>query len=243
MKRPMKKILCAVFALSLVFTQFSFINRNSTGNPSVSYRSAPASKEFSIYESLGLGKLGLSKEAFIDAMKGYHYLLGSGKIRNDETVSIVDFSLPSTQKRLFVIDVKRGLVLFNTYVSHGRNSGSELATQFSNDPNSLKSSLGFYVTSDTYKGKHGYSLRLQGVEPSINDNAFSRGIVMHSAPYVNEQTIEKLGFLGRSEGCPAVPENLYKQIIAQIKNGSCLFMYSPDKNYLSHSTILNTASA
>lgn len=237
----MKKFLCAFLALVCVFTQFSFTNNNRAEASSVS-NAHFSMGNLSVYQTLRLDNLGLSKEAFVDAMKGYNYLLNSGKIKNDETLSIIDFSLPSTQKRLFVIDVKRGQLLFNTYVSHGRNSGTGVATQFSNDPNSLKSSLGFYVTADTYRGKHGYSLRLEGIEPSINDNAFSRGIVMHSAPYVNEQTIKKLGFLGRSEGCPAVPQNLYKAIIAKIKNGSCLFIYSPDQNYLKHSQILNASS-
>jgi len=243
MKKPMKKFLCSFFVILFFLTQFSFVNNNSTKTPSASSFNNIMSKNLSIYSVLHLNNLGLSKEAFINAMKGYNYLLSSGKIKNDETLSIIDFTLPSTQKRLFVIDIKKGLLLFNTYVSHGRNSGTNVATQFSNDQNSLKSSLGFYITSGTYNGKHGYSLRLNGVESNINDNALSRGIVMHSAPYVNEETIEKLGFLGRSEGCPAVPENLYKKIIAKIKDGSCLFMYSPDKNYLAHSQILNSASA
>jgi hypothetical protein len=243
MNKLVKKILCVIFVFFLVLTQFSFVNNNSPKTVSFPKVEHIKATDLFLYEHLQLSNLGLSKEAFIEAMKGYNYLLDSGKIKNDETISIIDFSLPSTQKRLFVIDVKKGTVLFNTYVSHGRNSGTSIATQFSNDLNSLKSSLGFYVTSDTYKGKHGYSLRLKGVEQSINDNAFARGIVMHSAPYVNEQTIEKLGFLGRSEGCPAVPQNLYKQIIAKIKDGSCLFMYSPDENYSSHSKILNTPLA
>jgi len=243
MNKPVKKISCVIFILFFAFTQFSFVNNNSSKPASFLRVDHVKANNSYLYESLQLNNLGLSKEAFAEAMKGYNYLLSRGKIKNDETISIIDFSLPSTQKRLFVIDVKKGTVLFNTYVSHGRNSGTSIATHFSNDPNSLKSSLGFYVTSDTYKGKHGYSLRLEGVEQNINDNALARGIVMHSAPYVNEQTIEKLGFLGRSEGCPAVPQNLYKQIIGKIKDGSCLFMYSPDENYTTHSKILNTPLA
>src|SRR5207249_9968842 len=127
-------------------------------------------------------------------------------------------------------------------VSHGRNSGKEMASEFSNALESFKSSLGFYVTSDTYNGKHGYSLRLEGEEPGINDNAFSRGIVMHTAPYVNEHLIQMQGYIGRSEGCPAVPQKLYKPIIEKIKNGSCLFMYSPDKGYMTHSQIINNGA-
>jgi hypothetical protein len=222
----------------IAVTQFSFVN-----NPVETKAAAPvknvASDKAYLFDFLHLDKLGLSRQAFDYAMKGYNYFLSCGKIQNDETVSIIDFSLPSYAKRLFVIDVKKGTVLFNTYVSHGRNSGDAMANEFSNDINSNKSSLGFYTTADTYKGKHGYSLRLNGEEQGINDNVYNRGIVMHSAPYVSEGTIKQLGFLGRSEGCPAVPQNLYKAIIAKIKNGSCLFMYSPNEDYLAHSQILN----
>jgi L,D-transpeptidase catalytic domain len=233
----------SVFAVIIALAiQFSFANGKKSENigaevnrPAVTV----ANSNLSLYNKLNLSVAGLSKEAFDYAMKGYQYLLAQGKIANDETLSIVDFSLPSSAKRLFVIDVKKAALLFNTYVSHGRNSGLATATEFSNEPNSFKSSLGFYITGNTYDGKHGYSLRLEGEEPNFNDNAASRGIVMHSAPYVNEALARGRGYIGRSEGCPAVPENLYKPIISKIKNGSCLFLYSPDQNYLSHSSILN----
>lgn len=238
MSKPMRRIVCVVGMFMIAFTQFSFVN-----NPVETKAAAPVNNVVSdkayLFDFLRLDKLGLSRQAFDYAMKGYNYLRSAGKIKNDEIVSIVDFSLPSSAKRLFVIDVKNGKVLFNTYVSHGRNSGKAMATEFSNEINSNKSSLGFYTTSDTYKGKHGYSLRLNGEEPGINDNAYNRSIVMHSASYVSESTIKQLGFLGRSEGCPAVSQNLYKSIIAKIKNGSCLFMYSPSEQYISHSQILN----
>jgi hypothetical protein len=166
-------------------------------------------------------------------------LVSTGALRNDHIISIVDFSLPSSKKRLFVIDVASGKLLFNTFVSHGRNSGQEMATQFSNDLNSFKSSLGFYVTGNTYSGEHGYSLRLEGKEAGINDNAYNRSIVMHAADYVNEKVIKVKGFIGRSLGCPAVPPSLHKAIINTIKDGSCLFLYSPDSNYITNSRLLN----
>lgn len=190
----------------------------------------------SLYASLKLDSLGLSKEAFNNALYGYNLLDAQGKLNNDQVLSIVDFSLPSSHKRLFVIDVKNSQLLFNTYVSHGRGSGTAVATQFSNDANSYKSSLGFYVTGETYSGKHGYSLRLNGQEKGINDNALSRGIVMHSAAYVDERFATDRGYIGRSQGCPAVPEKLHKAIIQAIRNGSCLFMYSSDKSYAAHSS-------
>ena len=192
----------------------------------------------SLYDNLHLDKLNLSRGAFEYAMTGYNYLLNAGKLNNDQLLSIVDFSLPSSKKRLFVIDLKNGTLVYNTYVAHGRNSGREMANQFSNQPESNKSSLGAYVTGGTYTGKHGYSLRLLGQEKGINDNANSRAIVMHSAPYVSEGAVKMQGFIGRSLGCPALPENLYRPIIEKIKNGSCLFLYSPDSDYAMHSTIV-----
>lgn len=190
-----------------------------------------------LYENLQLGAMGLSKKAFICAMAGYSQLLVDGKIKNPDVLSIIDFSLPSSEKRLFVIDLKNGKLLYNSLVSHGKNSGLEMATVFSNDRNSFKSSLGFYVTGNTYKGKHGYSLRLEGEEDNINDHAKSRGIVMHSAAYVNETLANGRGYIGRSEGCPAVPAAMYKKIIGKIKDGSCLFFYSPDKQYIAQSKL------
>ena len=195
-------------------------------------------RQLSVYDELDLSKSGLSRYAFDYAVKGYDYLLSVGKLKNDQIISIVDFSQASSKKRLYIIDLRNKKVLFNTYVSHGRNSGKEMANEFSNEPESNKSSLGFYVTGDTYMGKHGFSMRLFGEEKGINDNANSRAIVMHSAPYVSEGAIKMQGFVGRSLGCPALPENLYKPIIETIKNGSCLFLYSPDKYYASHSDIL-----
>ena len=196
-------------------------------------------KNASLYDSLQLSDLGLSKAAFEYALTGYNTLIEAGKIQKDNILTIIDFSLPSNKKRLFVIDLVSGQLLFNTFVSHGKNSGTVRATHFSNAFNSLKSSLGFYTTAGTYKGKHGYSLRLDGQEAGINDNAYKRGIVIHSANYVSEKTAKIKGFIGRSQGCPAIPESLKKPIIETIRDGSCLFVYSPDLFYTSHSKLLN----
>lgn len=196
-----------------------------------------------LYQTLNLQAIGLSQQAYKYAMSGFKKLNDAGRIKNSSIVSIVDFSLPSTVKRLFVIDVENGKLLFNTYVAHGKNSGTGMATSFSNLPESFKSSLGFYVTADTYNGKHGYALRLEGEEKGINDNAYSRGIVMHSADYVSENTIHSLGYLGRSQGCPAVPAECYQAIISTIKNGTCLFMYSPVKFYAASSKLVKDSTA
>lgn len=191
------------------------------------------------YDSMHLNNLGLSKTAFIYAMKGFNYLVQHGKVAKDNIISIVDFSQPSSRKRLFIIDVSNLRVLYNTYVAHGVNSGKEYANQFSNIPESNKSSLGFYKTKNTYLGGNGYSLRLSGLERGINDNAEKRDIVIHGAGYVDESLIRSQGYIGRSWGCPALPEKLHKPIIDKIKNGSCLFIYSENNAYLKKSKIIN----
>ena len=191
------------------------------------------------YNSLDLDNLGLSKTAFSYAMKGFNYLVQQGRLSKDNIISIVDFSQPSSRKRLFIIDLNNLRVLFNTYVAHGVNSGKEYANQFSNAPESNKSSLGFYETKNTYQGGNGYSLRLEGLERGINDNAEKRDIVIHGAGYVDESLIRSQGYIGRSWGCPALPEKLHKPIIDKIKNGSCLFIYSANNAYLKKSKIIN----
>jgi len=196
---------------------------------------APESNSMLLYDNLRLDTLSLSREAFTYAMEGYKNLQAAGELSNERILSIIDFSLPSSQKRLFIIDMISGRLLFNTLVSHGRNSGTDMATQFSNRPESFQSSLGFYVTGDTYRGEHGYSLKLEGMEKGINDNALTRKIVVHGAPYVSEKVVAMKGYLGRSLGCPAIPDRLKTAIINVIRHGSCLFLYSPDKNYLAQS--------
>jgi hypothetical protein len=193
-----------------------------------------------MYDSLKLNFSGLSEQAFSYAGKGYDYLKLKGKIGNENILSIVDFSRPSSQKRLFIIDLKNFKVLFNTYVAHGQGSGAAMATEFSNTPESYQSSLGFYTTSSTYMGKNGYSMHLEGMEKGINDKAEERAIVMHGAPYVNEDLIHNRGYIGRSWGCPAVSPKVNKPIIDKIKNGTCLFIYSENNKYLHTSKILNS---
>ena len=235
-----------VFAKTKPGTQsFPVVSPDSNGSSKVSGingEELPNSNKPGVYDSLKLNLLGLSKQAFDYGIKGMNFLRTGGKLANDTIVSIIDFSLSSSKKRLFVIDIKNYKVLYNTYVAHGRNSGAEYAKEFSNNPESYKSSLGFYVTGNTYKGEHGFSLHLEGEEKGINDNAYSRAIVIHSAKYVNEKYISSKGYIGRSLGCPALPQKVYRPIIDKIKNGTCLFLYSPDTYYLSHSTFLSPAS-
>lgn len=167
---------------------------------------------------------------FKKAMEGFYALKQKGQIQKD-ILTVIDFSLSSTKKRLWVIDLSSNTVLYNSLVSHGMNSGGEFAKSFSNSPSSNKSSLGFYTTGETYNGKHGLSLKLDGQERGINSNARSRAVVMHGAAYANPSILKSQGFLGRSQGCPAIPENLKKKIIQTIKGKSCIFIYHPSRSY------------
>jgi hypothetical protein len=194
----------------------------------------------SVYDSLNLDLSGLSSKAFNYARRGFEKLIEQGKLANDSILAIVDFSQPSSKKRLFVLDMKNYKVMFNTLVAHGKNSGLANATSFSNQHSSLKSSPGFYLTGSTYNGSNGYSLRLNGLDNGYNDNALSRAIVMHGADYVSQDFINARGFIGRSWGCPAVPSSLAKPIINTLKGGSLLFIYTPDQQYPERSTVLNS---
>lgn len=179
----------------------------------------------------------ISQELFAQALQGYEILLKKGTIAPNTPLTIIDFSKPSTDKRLYVISLKRKKLLFNTYVAHGKNSGNNYAQSFSNREGSLQSSLGFYKTLTTYYGKHGYSLKLQGLEKGINHNALSRAIVIHGADYVSSSFIKKYGRLGRSWGCPALPQSSKTEIINCIKGGSCLFIYAKDRSYRERSKL------
>ena len=173
------------------------------------------------------------------ALAGYEILIKEQSVSRPEVITIIDFSLPSNKERLWVLDLIHGKVLFRCLVAHGRNSGELMAENFSNTPGSCASSPGFYTTGETYSGKHGLSLALDGLEKGINDKARDRAIVIHGADYVSADFIRKYGRLGRSLGCPAVPVELSKDIIQTIKGGSCLFIYVPKTSYLFHSPVIS----
>ena len=179
-----------------------------------------------------------SKESFQKALKGFWKMKEEGILKKD-ILTIVDFSLSSTARRLWVIDMSKNKILLQTVVSHGRNSGNEFAQKFSNTINSNMSSLGFYKTGETYSGKHGFSLRLDGLEKGYNDLARERAIVMHGADYAAESLAQKQGRLGRSLGCPAIPQNIKKELIDLIKDETCLFIYYPNSEYLKGSQFLS----
>jgi len=244
---PVMKALC-IGVMALLFFSFTSLKTNSSSpTPASSIANSSVKRAHTaekngvsladsvrfdlLYDNLDLQGLSLSREAFHKAVLGFLSLQITGVIRNTDVLSIVDFSLPSNQKRLFVIDMLNGRLLFNTLVAHGRNSGTLMATRFSNRINSYMSSLGFYLTGDAFIGSHGYSLQLEGLERGWNDHASSRRIIMHPADYVSDEHIQECGYLGRSEGCPAIPETLNAPIIDEIKGGSCLFLYAPDKRF------------
>ncbi|NVK50762.1 MAG: murein L,D-transpeptidase catalytic domain family protein [Cyclobacteriaceae bacterium] len=178
------------------------------------------------------------RDIFEKALAGWSHL--KEDLRNP-MLTIIDFSLPSTEKRMWVIDPTNMEVKLHTVVSHGRNSGNLFAESFSNIPNSYKSSLGFYKTAETYHGKHGYSLRLDGLEKGFNDKARDRAIVIHGADYAREEVAKSSGRLGRSLGCPALPSEISKEAIDLIKDGSLIFIYGEDEKYLSNSPVLSEA--
>ncbi len=217
----------------VLFFLFSFTTTNkiNTYHSKVIYSSI-LSKEVeaeSLYHKLNCNKFELPNlNCFTEAISGFYELKHKGLIEKD-IVTLIDFSLSSNVKRLWIIDLATNSILMNTFVAHGMNTGEEFATTFSNATSSLKSSLGFYSTGEIYNGKHGLSLKLDGLEKGVNDNARDRGIVMHAADYVSTSFIKNNNRLGRSQGCPAIPEELTPQIIQMIKNKSCLFIYHPSR--------------
>jgi hypothetical protein len=193
----------------------------------------------SLYSAIGLQKYDLPFEAFRYGMIGYYSLEQDGKLKNPNLISIIDFTKPSTQKRFFTIDLNARRVKFHSYVSHGRNTGENFARAFSNKPHSNQSSLGFYLTAETYIGSKGYSLKLDGLDRGYNDNMRNRAVVMHDADYVSEHWIQRYGRLGRSQGCPALPKEISHKVIDTIKNGTLIFAYYNDKQFLGSSAHLN----
>lgn len=235
--------------MACLSVSFTFIPTVQTNNNiySVASRSVINDSSFTvsanassvIYDNINLQQYGLSKEAFSYAYKGYQHLLEKKLISHSDYLTICDFSQSSKQKRLYLIDITNNKLLLNTYVAHGRNSGGAYATRFSNRPASLQSSLGFYVTKNTYIGEHGLALKIYGVDPGFNDKAWQRNIVIHGAAYIDENWLQHSAYMGRSYGCPALPLKESNTIINIIKDGTCFFIYYPGKNYLLRSKILN----
>jgi hypothetical protein len=229
------KIFPAVLFLlfSLYTNKTNFTDPIKSEKKEVASVSIPSSDSniVTIYNNLNTNHFNLPNlESFKEALKGFYSLKERGLVQKN-ILTLVDFSLSSNVKRLWVIDLDTNTILYNSLVAHGRNTGEEYANSFSNTNSSFKSSLGFYATGETYNGKHGMSLKLDGLEKGVNDNARERGVVMHAANYVSNSFIKCNKRLGRSQGCPAIPEESLKEIVNTIKGKSCLFIYHPSRSF------------
>jgi hypothetical protein len=196
-----------------------------------------------LYETIGLNNNGLGFDVFRYAMIGYFNLKKKDAISKRGIISIVDYRKSCNDERFYVIDLIGKKILYHTLVAHGRHSGETYTRYFSNEPGSLKSSLGFFVTGDTYDGEHGYSLYLYGMERGFNDKARARRIIVHGAYYVRRSFIEQNGRIGRSQGCPALPVGTHIDIIDTIVGGTCLFQFYNDSKYLRSSSLLDVEGA
>ncbi len=231
----MRKIILCFIALFFLSLYASIGGKDEKTLPTAA--AFPQEEIQQLYQAMNLAEL-VPFDAFQQAYTGYKKLNNT----NNTLLTLIDFSMPSTQKRLYVLDLAKREILFVSYVAHGRNSGENYATSFSNRDGSHQSSLGFYRTGGTYQGGNGYSLRLDGLEKGINDKAMQRAIVIHGADYCSEKVIKATGRLGRSFGCPALPRELNKPIIDTIKGGSILFIYADTPEYLANSSLLQQES-
>lgn len=221
------KIFPALLFFVLTFTSFNVKTTEPAKTIAATAKSALEMKLENVYGSLHSENLLLpNRTSFFKALEGFYKLKEKGLVTKD-ILTLVDFSMSSNAKRLWVIDLSTNTVLLNCLVAHGRNTGDEFANSFSNRNESNMSSLGFYATGEIYNGKHGMSLKLDGLQKGLNDHARSRAVVMHGADYVSESFIRNNHRLGRSLGCPAIPQELTSEIIHLIQGKSCLFIYHP----------------
>jgi L,D-transpeptidase catalytic domain len=232
-----KILFLAAFVLLTSFSDIS--NPDKSKDLALTTATKSVSSAAAIYDMLNANSFTMPNlESFSEALEGFYALKNKGLIQKD-ILTLIDFSKSANTKRLWVIDLKTNTILFNTLVAHGRNTGEEYAQTFSNAAESFKSSLGFYATGEVYNGKHGLSLKLDGLEKGINDNARERAVVVHGADYVSESFIKGNKRLGRSQGCPAIPVELNEKIINVIKDKSCLFIFHPSRNINSFQKILS----
>lgn len=183
----------------------------------------------------------LSTEVLQRALQASSCAVSNG-VEMPERLAVIDFSLPSSEERLWIFDLASGELLLKDLVAHGKNSGNLESTAFSNIEGSHQSSIGLFKASESYRGKHGYSLRLDGLEPGINDLARQRAIVIHGADYVNDNWVRDYGRIGRSHGCPAVDQQVIRQVVDNLKGGQLVFKYYPDQTWLQSSGYLNCES-
>lgn len=229
-------ISCVLFIFSISVIGWKPV---SAGRSTANFKAVAAKGLFeqyaeTVYQAAKLQEAGLSIEVFQKALTGYFNLKTANKLsQNSSVITVVDFTKPSREKRMWIIDLLSKQLLLNTWVAHGKGSGDDVANAFSNNDESHQSSLGFYLTDDVYNGKHGRSLRLDGLDEGFNSNARARAIVLHAADYVSQTAIEQMGRLGRSFGCPAVSPEVVGQVINTIKGKTVLFINGNDPNYTS----------
>ncbi len=235
MKR--KSVLCFSLMLIVVVAGALFFVRQKNISPSVVISRGSSNWINEEIAAITSQADNLDKDVLKLSLTAYEHAKQKD-ITDNPLLVIVDYSKPSNQRRLWVIDLNAKRVLFNTWVAHGKNSGTITASSFSNDPKSLKSSIGVYVTGDSYSGKHGASLHIHGLEPGFNDHAYSRSIVFHGASYVSA-SIASVSRIGRSWGCLAVSQDIINALIRTIKNKVLVVAYYPDKNWLHKSAFLN----
>jgi hypothetical protein len=192
-----------------------------------------------VREDFEAGSTGsIESNVFDLALSAASCAVRSGAVDPPQTLTVIDYSKPSNQKRLWVFDLTRGELMYEELVAHGQGSGVERSTRFSNLPDTHQTSLGLFVTETTYVGKNGYSLRMDGLDQGINDRARERAIVMHGAPYVSDEFLKANGRLGRSWGCPALRNDIAREVIDRIKGGGLVFAYYPDAEWLKSSKFL-----
>ena len=226
--------ICGAAILGFALRPVAVEATPKTATAAVAFRSAD-------WTAAALG--GVSQNVFDLALAAANCAVRSGDVQVPSTLTVIDYSKPSTDKRLWVFDLQSHDLLYRELVAHGQGSGGNVPDHFSNDADTHSSSIGLFVTGDTYTGKNGYSLRLDGLDAGFNDHALDRAIVMHGAPYVNEATAQALGRLGRSWGCPALREGIAHEVIDRVKGGNLVFAYYPDPAWLQKSKYLGDCAA
>jgi hypothetical protein len=238
-------ILCLLSVSSPAWIESSEVERHVETAPVMAeVRSAPEpAKAAGPIDMAAAEAAGVSSDILTLALGAVACATSSGEIAPPPTLTLIDYSLPSVKPRLWVFDMDSGKILFKELVAHGRNTGENIATRFSDAMNSHASSLGLFVTRDTYVGRNGYSLRLDGLEPGFNGRARERAIVMHGSRYVSAESAARLGRIGRSWGCPALGEAVARKVINTVRGGGVIFSYYPDSAWLKRSRFLNGCEA
>ena len=236
----MKKVFlffCLLLLITNSYAEENLVTENKTENIQVAVEEKPQKiivDVKSVYDSLNI-KDKIDYSIFQKAYLGYVQIQN----KNPGVLIIIDYTKPSNEERFYVLDLNKKKLVYSTRVAHSKNSGLEIPLEFSDDPNSYQSSLGFFVTLGEYNGAYGYSLRLKGLEENVNANAEDRAIVIHGGDIVEDEYIKKFGFAGRSLGCPVLPYSLTRQIIDFIKHGRVLFIYGNDEQYIDDSLYLS----